>query len=133
MAVGCASKGDDSGDPSPIVGTWLTTTVESSDDGGASWVVDEESCVNGNVEEFERDGDWTLYAGAPYCDTSVGSLTGTWRLEASGTILVLTYDAYAGEYIHSVDELTADTLTISYDSDTQEGTVIRLSYSRAAE
>lgn len=124
----CASESDDA--PKIIVGTWAQTGSEKRV-GSDQWApAADEDCRIDNVEEYAEDGSWTLYDGTFPCDAGSSSSIshGTWRLAASDTKLVYTYDTVPGEYEATVENLTGSELVLTFNTNDVAGTQVRSTY-----
>lgn len=67
-----------------------------------------------NTEEYEAGCAWTLYDGNVRCGTEeTGIRHGTWRLAASDTKVIYTYDGIRGEYESTVETMTETELVLT--------------------
>jgi hypothetical protein len=124
----CSSKGSSTPEESgPIVGTWKVTAFEERI-GETDWAPNTaDPCVLDNTEEYEGDGSWTLYDGNNRCGTA-GIRHGTWRLTASNTKVVYTYEGIRGEYESTVESLTETELVLTRATGEVNGRQTRHSY-----
>jgi len=99
---------------------------------GADWAdIDDLPCRLDNTEEFGADGKWALYEGNTRCGQGgTGVLRGQWRLEASDTKIIFTYDDYGGEYESTIEKLTETELVYTESTGATDGSQNRKSYTK---
>jgi hypothetical protein len=128
LLVACVDLGKD--DPQ-IVGAWKVINYESRTTTPATDWYRGEECRFDNVEEFLKDGTYTLYDGTQKCGTNSGGITkGTWRLAANNQKVILTYEGVLGEYETTIEEINESTMVLSFASGTLNGLQNRVTYSR---
>ena len=125
----CSSEPAASSEPSPIVGAWTQTKSEERI-GTADWAVAKDAaCRTDNTEEYGAGGDFTLYDGTIRCGSGgTGISKGTWRLTAANTTLIFTYAGASGEYVSTVDSLTATDMVLTFATGETNGQQIRSTY-----
>lgn len=128
LFIACDKDTDDSA-ISPIIGTWEITNYETRI-GNDSWKPVGEDCKLDDTEEYESNGRWTLYDGVNQCEAGTGITQGTWKLKASNTKIVYTYDGYSGEYESTVEELTENSLILSWSTGDINNTQYRTTYKK---
>lgn len=112
-----------------IEGTWHRTKLESRIGSGA-WQDETLQCQLDNIEIYEKGGVWKAYDGTNQCSPGNGITTGTWKLTASDTKVIYTYDDYAGEYESTVEELTENSLILTHSSGGISSTQFKTSFTR---
>lgn len=121
LLFGCGKEEDAQ---SPIIGTWQVVSYETRT-GGGSWSPSPETCRLDDTEEYAASGRWTRYDGTDQCSAGTGILSGTWKLRASDTKIVYTYDGFGDEYESTVEELSATRLIISWSAGDVKNTQYR--------
>lgn len=127
FVTGCS--GDDSKEPvkkSKIVGLWAKTKEETRV-GSSAWHETTEDCDLDDIEEFEADGDWTLYPGTITCGTAA-VISGDWSLRANDTKVVFTYDDFEGEFESTIVELTDSKMVLTHSAGDLDDTQYRDTY-----
>src|SRR5690554_3153271 len=127
--ISCEKNTDDNTEESPIVGTWNVVNYESRI-GNGDWSFIGEDCRLDDVEEYESNGRWAFYDGTNQCEAGTGIMAGTWKLKASNTKIVYTYDGYSGEYESTVEELTENSLILSWSTGDINNTQYRTTYKK---
>jgi hypothetical protein len=126
--VACSSEPAGSAEPSPIVGAWAQTMSEERI-GSAAWAAaNDAACRTDNTEEYTAAGDFTLYDGTIRCGNGTGITKGTWRLAAANTTLIFTYVGSKGEYVSTVESLTATDMVLTFATGETNGRQIRSTY-----
>ncbi len=110
-----------------LTGTWVISNYEVKSDLSPQWTQSTESCHFDNVEEFDKDGDYTLYDGTDMCNSSE-IIYGTWELAASNTKIIFTYDFASGEYESDIVKLTKDEMILTWGSGLSTGEQFRATY-----
>lgn len=139
LLVSIASCGDDttadeaelSAAESALVGTWKQTNSESRV-GTEPWVVsDDADCRIDNTEQYDADGTWAWFDGPVQCGGGgTGVLGGTWRLAASDTKVVYTYEGAAGEYESTVETLTETEMVLTFSTGQIDGLQTRYTFTK---
>jgi hypothetical protein len=114
-----------------VTGTWQQTNSEKRV-GTAPWqVANDVACRVDNTEEYAGDGSWTLYDGTNQCGSGGSSIIhGTWRLAASDTKIIYTYEDINGEYEATIEQLGAGALVLTSSTGDTAGTQIRSTYAK---
>jgi hypothetical protein len=125
----CSSESAESAAPSPVVGAWTQTTAEERF-GAADWAVAKDAaCRTDNTEEYAANGDFTLYDGTIRCGIGgTGISKGTWRLAAANTKLIFTYAGTSGDYVSTVESLTATDMVLTFATGETNGRQTRSTY-----
>ena len=100
--------------------------------GSGAWsTADDVTCRTDNVEEYAADGGWILYDGTIQCGQGgTGIVHGTWRLAASDTKVVYTYEGASSEYEATVELMTETQLILTYSTGATSGMQVRSSYEK---
>jgi hypothetical protein len=112
-----------------VVGTWKKVKEETRLSGG-SWEDVNEPCQLDNVEEYQSNGNYTVYPGADLCSPSESTITGTWRSAANNTKIIYTYSGYSDEFESTIEELTNTSMVITHATGTISGAQIRDTYQK---
>lgn len=128
--MGLNSCKKDKEEEKPIVGTWKVISHETRQGNEVTWQPAGEPCKLDNTEVYEADGKWTLYEGTKQCSQGTGVMKGTWKLAASDTKVVYTYDGVSGEYESSVEELNANKLVLTNSAGDLNNTQYRTVYTK---
>ena len=127
FALGCNKDDDEKTPPHKIVGTWRVTKVETRLS-GQDWQNTDEICRLDNTEEYKANGAWTQYDGTDQCGAGTGITNGTWKLAASDTKVIYTYNGVPGEYESTVEQLTGTTMVLSFSTGATDGEHTRPTY-----
>jgi hypothetical protein len=130
LLVACSSD-TSSGSSSPIVGTWLQVKSEERI-GSGDWSVSADAdCRTDNTEQYDANGNFTLYDGTNVCGGGNDSIArGKWRLEAGDTKVIFTYDGIPGEYESTVESLTATDFVRTFSTGTTDGKQARYTFKK---
>ena len=113
-----------------IVGSWKRTKIESRKGTATTWTLDARTCYKDDIEEFTKDGVYTLYDGTAQCSAGAGITRGKWKLESGQSKVVFTYDGYSGEYESTVESLTATDMVLSNSVGDTQNTQTRITYQK---
>lgn len=112
---------------SKLIGSWKRTSIESNN--GNGWTDITQTCDLDDIEEFSNDGTYIYYPGTNTCNSSLVEY-GTWRLAASDSRIVFTYDGYDGEYESSNVTINEGYLEITHSVGDTSNTQIKKKYSK---
>ncbi|MEX0811041.1 MAG: lipocalin family protein [Chitinophagales bacterium] len=116
LLMASACKKESEPEPHLIVGTWYIIKVEKQSD-SQPWTEENRPCRLDDSDEYVDGGELIMYSGDLWCTgATAGIRYGTWRLSSDERTVIYTYDGIDGEYISTVQELTDDTMTLSFNT-----------------